>query len=223
MCYINRLYILTIYSAGLNHCPTFIDQKLLKRQKTAVSPKYFFHGLDHGMLITTVQWLQLNFLLLNNLGGYIKRKTVFQGVCGVLQSNMESLEPALNGWDKKWIKMINLFLEYQMKVFLQFQNLFTAKALCSFWRGCLTLKFLEYFNLRLATQLFPTGFICTKSEPHQGYHYNTDIKYTILLTSGLKPMLSPIVYVAGFSNNKKIIKGYVISLNGWSGLSPGSK
>lgn len=43
------------------------------------------------------------------------------------------------------------------------------------------LKFLEYFNFRLATQLFPTGFICLKSEPHQGYHYNADMKYKMLL------------------------------------------
>lgn len=41
--------------------------------------------------------------------------------------------------------------------------------------------------------------------------------------SGLKPILSPIVYVAGFLNKEKIIKGNAISFNGWCGLSPGNK
>lgn len=96
LCYINRLYIQTIYSAGLHQCPIFMDQKLLKMQKTVVSPKYFFHGLDHGILITTVQWLQLNFLLLNTQGGIYKEKklfsNVFLGFCNTIWSQLWKAE-----------------------------------------------------------------------------------------------------------------------------------
>lgn len=96
--YINILCIQIIYPAGLNQCLTFRDQKLLRRQRTIVSPKYIFHGLDRGTLVTVVQGLQLNLSLLSNLGGYIKRKIAFprclQGFAiqyGVLIANFERM------------------------------------------------------------------------------------------------------------------------------------
>lgn len=73
-----------------------MEQRILIRQKTVVSPKYFFHGLNHSMLPTTVQGFQLN-LPLQPTGEYIKRRLLFHGVFRALQYNMEYLQPTLKG------------------------------------------------------------------------------------------------------------------------------